>query len=192
MGKSFAQHTVTITVSLEGAYLVAKIGGVAKVFDHFGESGNGMQSKTESIADMLNGRRAVLAGFLFTIEGDNQRSGLSAGQLDNLDGFAHGRAGSYYIIDDDHPAGTSVGEAVEIIESAGARPIALAIALDREEKISENGRSAVQDFRDRLGLTVHAIAKFSTLIEYLRNTPNLGDQVGALEAYRDRYGMVGE
>ena len=83
-------------------------------------------------------------------------------------------------------------EAIKIIESAGAQPIALAIALDREEKTSENGRSTVQDVRDRLGLKVYTIARFSELIEYLRNTPDLSNQVSALEAYRDRYGMLGE
>ena len=99
-------------------------------------------------------------------------------------------AGRVVIIDDVVTAGTSVHEAIKIIESAGAQPISLAIALDREEKTSENGRSAVQDVRDRFGLKVHAIARFSELIEYLRRTPNLGKQVGALEAYRDRYGIV--
>jgi len=98
-------------------------------------------------------------------------------------------AGRVVIIDDVVTAGTSVHEAIKIIESAGAQPTALAIALDREEKTSENGRSAVQDVRDRFGLKVHAIARFSKLIEYLRKTPNLGNQVGALEAYRDRYGI---
>ena len=101
-------------------------------------------------------------------------------------------AGRVVIIDDVVTAGTAVGEAIEIIESAGAQPAALTIALDREEKTSENGPSAVQDIRDRLGLTVHAIARFSKLIEYLRNTPDLSNQVSALEAYRDRYGMLGE
>ena len=101
-------------------------------------------------------------------------------------------AGRVVIIDDVVTAGTSVGEAIEIIESAGAQPTALAIALDREEKTSENGHSAVQDVRERLGLKVHPIARFSELIEYLRCTPDLGSQVGALEAYRDRYGVVGK
>ena len=101
-------------------------------------------------------------------------------------------AGRVVIIDDVVTVGTSVGEAIEIIESAGAKAVALAIALDREEKTSENGRSAVQDIRDRLGLTVHVIANFSELIEYLRSIPDLGNQVGDLAAPRDRCGMVGE
>nr|AIF19334.1 hypothetical protein [uncultured marine group II/III euryarchaeote KM3_86_F07] len=64
-----------------------------------------MHCETESVADILNGRAAALAGFLFTVESNNERRGLSAGRLDNLNGFAHGRAGSDDIIDNDHPAG---------------------------------------------------------------------------------------
>ena len=105
VGRSFTHHTVTITVGLEGAYLATKIRGAAKVFDQFRESGNGVHLEAESLADILNGRVAVLAGLLFTVEGNSQRSGLSTGRLDDLDGFAHGRAGSDDIIDDDHPAG---------------------------------------------------------------------------------------
>ena len=101
-------------------------------------------------------------------------------------------SGRIVIIDDVVTAGTSVGEAIKIIETAGAQPAALVIALDREEKIGENGRSTIQDVHDRFGLTVHAIARFSKLIEYLRRTPNLNNQVGALEAYRDRYGIAPE
>ena len=100
--------------------------------------------------------------------------------------------GRVVIIDDVVTAGTSVGEAIKIIETAGAQPAALVIALDREEKIGENGRSTIQDLHDRFGLTVHAIARFSKLIEYLRRTPNLNNQVSALEAYRDRYGIAPE
>ena len=64
-----------------------------------------MQRETESIADMLNGRRAVLAGFLFTIEGNSQCNGLCAGRLDDLDGFVYGRPSRDDIIDDDDPTG---------------------------------------------------------------------------------------
>ena len=100
--------------------------------------------------------------------------------------------GRVVIIDDVITAGTAVSEAVEIIKSGGAQPAALAIALDREEIANEFGLSAVQDVRDRLGLKVHPIARFSELIEYLRSAPHLSTQVGNLEAYRDRYGIVSE
>ncbi len=97
-------------------------------------------------------------------------------------------SGRVVIIDDVITAGTSVREAVRIIENAGAQPAALVVALDREEKISQKGYSAVTDARDRLGLKVHAISHFSGLIEYLRVTTNLRTEVPKMEAYRVRYG----
>ena len=104
-GGSFEYNTVTITVGFEGTYLVAKIRGSAKVFDQFGESGNRVHLETESVVDILNSGAAVLAGFLFTIEGNSQCNGLCAGRLDDLDGFVYGRASRDDIIDNNHPTG---------------------------------------------------------------------------------------
>ncbi|HIE74762.1 MAG TPA: hypothetical protein EYP93_00780 [Gammaproteobacteria bacterium] len=35
---------------------------------------------------------------------------------------------------------------------------------------------------------VHVIARFNTLIEHLRHTPDLAQHLDAMEAYRARYG----
>ncbi len=42
--------------------------------------------------------------------------------------------------------------------------------------------------REELGLPVHVIARFNTLIEHLRHTPDLAQHLDAMEAYRARYG----
>ena len=62
------------------------------------------------------------------------------------------------------------------------------VALDREEIVSEQAQSAITQIREHYGLPVHVIARFSTLIEYLRATPDLEQHLDALEAYRKRYG----
>ena len=71
-------------------------------------------------------------------------------------------AGRILIVDDVMSAGTAVRESIAIIEAAGARPHAVAIALDRQEKATEGGvdveHSAVQYVRNQLGLQVLAIA----------------------------------
>ncbi|NMS24579.1 BufA1 family periplasmic bufferin-type metallophore, partial [Vibrio parahaemolyticus] len=68
-------------------------------------------------------------------------------------------------------AGTSVRESIAMIEAAGATPCGVAIALDRQEKATENGTdapySAVQWVEQRLGLRVCAIATLADLLEYL-------------------------
>ena len=97
--------------------------------------------------------------------------------------------GRTVIIDDVITAGTSVNEAVRIIKTAGAEPVALAIALDREEKIDDKGISAADTIREQLGLKIYAIASFSELIKYIHSNPDLSSNVAALESYRNRYGI---
>jgi orotate phosphoribosyltransferase len=103
--------------------------------------------------------------------------------------------GKVLIIDDVISAGTAVRESIAIIRAAGATPYAVAIALDRQEKATENGvdvnYSAVQYVRNQLGLEVCAIAKLADLLHYLGQ--HRGDSMGAFHdqvlAYRQRYGV---
>ncbi|MFN7196460.1 MAG: orotate phosphoribosyltransferase, partial [Hylemonella sp.] len=64
--------------------------------------------------------------------------------------------GRVLIIDDVMSAGTAARESIALIRSAGAEPHAVAIALDRQEMATEDGRdvpySAVQYVRKQLGL----------------------------------------
>jgi orotate phosphoribosyltransferase len=104
-------------------------------------------------------------------------------------------AGRVLIIDDVVSAGTSVREAIAIIQNAGGTPAALAISLDRQEKATENGQdvdySAVQYVRDKLGLQVCMIAGLSDLLQYL--SQHSGDGLAKYHeqvlAYRQRYGV---
>ncbi|RZJ10485.1 MAG: orotate phosphoribosyltransferase, partial [Haliea sp.] len=99
------------------------------------------------------------------------------------------------IVDDVMSAGTAVRESIEIIRAAGGKPHAVAIALDRQEKATENGavveHSAVQYVRGQLGLQVCAIARLADLLQYLERQS--GDALGAhyaqVLAYRTRYGV---
>ncbi|MCX7669864.1 MAG: orotate phosphoribosyltransferase, partial [Anaerolineae bacterium] len=104
-------------------------------------------------------------------------------------------AGRVLIIDDVISAGTSVRESITMIRAAGATPCGVAIALDRQEKATENGNdvpySAVQWVRSQLGLEVCAIATLTDLLQYLQTTadPALGTHFASVAAYRDRYGV---
>ena len=79
--------------------------------------------------------------------------------------------GRVLIVDDVMSAGTAARESIALIRSAGATPHAVAIALDRQEKATENGQdvphSAVQYVREQLGLKVCAIATLADLLLYL-------------------------
>ena len=116
--------------------------------------------------------------------------------------------GRVLIVDDVMSAGTAVRESIALIKAAGATPHAVVIALDRQEKATENGHdvpySAVQYVRNQLGLQVCAIARLADLLHYLA-VPGAGSAraaSGALSmqaqhqasyqavlAYRDRYGV---
>ena len=104
-------------------------------------------------------------------------------------------AGRVLVIDDVMSAGTAARESIALIEAAGARPFAMAIALDRQEMATESGAdvpySAVQYVRDRLGLRVSAIARLADLLQYLERTgsADASSHHARVLAYRQRYGV---
>jgi len=103
--------------------------------------------------------------------------------------------GRVLIVDDVMSAGTAVRESIRIIRAAGATPHAVVIALDRQEKATENGvdsdSSAVQYVMRELGLQVCSIAKLSDLLQYLHQQCNAGlhSEFERVVAYRNRYGV---
>lgn len=105
--------------------------------------------------------------------------------------------GRVLIIDDVISAGTAVRESIALIRAAGAQPHSLAIALDRQEKATENGKdvphSAVQYVRNQLGMQVCAIAKLDDVLGFLEqsakadsNAPTSKVSAADLAAYRDK------
>ena len=103
--------------------------------------------------------------------------------------------GRVLIIDDVISAGTSVRESIAIITATGAKAVGVAIALDRQERATENGAdvpySAVQYVTRQLQLEVAAIATLADLLQYLRGAHHaaLSAHAAALSAYRERYGV---
>jgi orotate phosphoribosyltransferase len=106
--------------------------------------------------------------------------------------------GRVVIVDDVVSAGTSVRESVAMITAAGATPVGVAIALDRQEKGAENGvdqsGSAVQYITAQLALRVVSIATLADLLQYLQASSDatLAEFRQAVSAYRDRYGVESE
>ena len=102
--------------------------------------------------------------------------------------------GRVLIVDDVMSAGTAVRESIALIEAAGAVPFGVAVAIDRQEKATENGRdvdhSAVQYVRQQLGMQVINIVKLDDVIQYLTHdaSPETMAHLPQVQAYRDRYG----
>ena len=104
--------------------------------------------------------------------------------------------GRVLIVDDVMSAGTAARESIALIQAAGATPHALAIALDRQEKATENGvdveHSAVQYVRNQLGMQVCVIAKLADLLLYLSQNGGAEMRIHheRVFAYRQKYGVT--
>ena len=98
--------------------------------------------------------------------------------------------GDVVIVDDVITAGTSIRESVDLIHSADARAAAVMIALDREEAVTEEGDSAIAHVAKTYGLRVHTLARFSTLVEFLSDRPDLAAHLDALHSYQAQYGLT--
>jgi orotate phosphoribosyltransferase len=96
--------------------------------------------------------------------------------------------GRVLIIDDVITAGTAIREAVDIIAAAGAQPVGVVLALDRQER-GAGQLSAVQEVEQQLRLPVTSILKLADLIEYLERSGN-ASQLAATRAYRAQYGVA--
>lgn len=115
--------------------------------------------------------------------------------FDRKEAKAHGEGGvmmgaalrgRVLIVDDVITAGTAIRHALQLIESNGATPAGVLIALDRQER-GENEISAVQEVESRFRIPVIAIARLEDLIGLVRKNDGLNVHQIALEAYRRRY-----
>jgi len=101
--------------------------------------------------------------------------------------------GRVLIVDDVITAGTAVRESLGVIRAAGAQPVGVALALDRQER-GQGALSAVQEVEQAEGLRCVSIITLADLIEALTRGPDgrariSDDQLTALRAYQARYGV---
>ena len=101
--------------------------------------------------------------------------------------------GRVAIVDDVITAGTAIRESVELIRRAGANPVAVLLALDRQER-GQGTQSAAQEVEAGIGVKCVSIVTLADLIEFC-DTP-AGDalrisatEIARLKEYRERYGI---
>lgn len=99
--------------------------------------------------------------------------------------------GQVLVIDDVISAGTSVRESIELIRSAGAQPCGVVIALDRMER-GQSELSAAQEVRRTFDIPVISIATLDDLLGYLQAEGGMGQNLAAVQSYRDRYGVTND
>jgi orotate phosphoribosyltransferase len=96
--------------------------------------------------------------------------------------------GRVLIIDDVISAGTSINHSVGLIRGAGATPVGVAIALDRQET-GPAGDCAITEIEQNHGIKVISIIKLENLIDYLQARHDQSEHLGNINQYRKKYGI---
>lgn len=98
--------------------------------------------------------------------------------------------GAALIIDDVVTAGTSVHYSIDLIQRHGARPAAVVIALDRQERGRDDAAvSAIEEIKQRYGIPVVPIITLNDLIEFLQKNPGHSTELAEILRYRSEYGI---
>lgn len=96
--------------------------------------------------------------------------------------------GRVLIVDDVISAGTSINLSVDIIKAAGAKAVAAAVAMDRQER-GTGPLSAVQEVEQRHNIKVISIISLADMLEYLELTQDAGKNLAKIRQYREQYGI---
>jgi orotate phosphoribosyltransferase len=102
--------------------------------------------------------------------------------------------GKVVIVDDVISDGKAKRDAIELIRASSAEPVAVLLALDRQER-GTGEKSAVQELEAHFGVRCVSIITLADLIEALAkpsadSSRISAEQLTSLKAYRDRYGVV--
>jgi orotate phosphoribosyltransferase len=102
--------------------------------------------------------------------------------------------GRVVIVDDVITAGTAIRESVDLIRAAGAIPVGVALALDRQER-GQGPQSAVQEVSEQFGLRCVSILTLTGLIETFTGAPGDAvrisrEQLEALRTYQRNWGVA--
>lgn len=116
----------------------------------------------------------------------NRKEAKDHGEGGNLVGAP--LEGGVMIIDDVITAGTAIREVMEIIDNAGAKPAATVIALNRQER-GKGELSAIQEVERDYNMPVISIISLNDLIEYLAEKGGMEQELDAIRAYREAYGV---
>ena len=117
--------------------------------------------------------------------------------FDRKEAKTHGEGGSLVgapaqgrvlIVDDVITAGTAIRESVEKLRAAGAKPVGVLVALDRQER-GQGETSAISELARELALEISSIAGLDDLIALLGDDPQLTGHAEKMRVYRENYGV---
>eukprot|EP01137_Pigoraptor_chileana_P013773 Opistho-2@67674 len=116
----------------------------------------------------------------------NRKEAKDHGEGGNIVG--HPLVGRVLIIDDVITAGTAIRESIDIITAAGAQPVGVVLALDRNERGKEGDLTAVQEVTAQFGIPVVSIVALDQITEFIRSSGSDAALLAKIEAYRAEYG----
>lgn len=96
--------------------------------------------------------------------------------------------GRVLVVDDVITAGTAIREVADLLASTPARLAGVMVALDRQER-GQGDLSAIQEVEHSLDVAVESIVGMNDIIDYLRSQNDKGNELAAMEAYRERFGV---
>lgn len=115
----------------------------------------------------------------------NRKEAKTHGEGGNIVGYK--LAGNILIIDDVITAGTAIRESIDLINSQGASPAGVIVALDRMEK-GQTKLSAIQEIEKDYNIFVYSIINMQDIINYLQ-TKGEKKYLTAMQQYREKYGI---
>jgi orotate phosphoribosyltransferase len=146
----------------------------------------GLFSDGEAAAILGRCYAAALVRYAF-----NRKEAKEHGEGGDIVGAA--LTGRVVIVDDVIAAGTAKREAIDLIRDAGAAPVAILLALDRQER-GLGAQSAAQELEAEHGIPCVSILTLASLLEALTRAKSghfavSAEQLTALRAYQTRYGV---
>ena len=96
--------------------------------------------------------------------------------------------GRVLIIDDVISAGTSINEAVSIIDGNDGSACGIIVAIDRQEK-GAGDISAIQDVSNKFNIPTLSIITLDNIIEYLASQNTFKNELKFIKEYRKEYGV---
>jgi len=100
--------------------------------------------------------------------------------------------GKILLVDDVITAGTAIRESVALLKNfQSAKLVAVAVALDRQERAPDSPLSAIQSVETEYGLQVVSIANLDTILAFVEKSGTNGSNqvLDQLKAYRTKYGV---
>jgi orotate phosphoribosyltransferase len=97
--------------------------------------------------------------------------------------------GNVLIIDDVISAGTSINESNQLIKANGGNPIAVFVAIDRQEKGS-HGLTATEEVSKKLKLPVYSIINLIDIVSYLDQSDNYVGELVKIKEFQKTYGIT--